>query len=161
MTEIEDLVEQMVKLDEKELVLRLGLSAKRISSDLTRSASIDFIDLSTRTVLTRANEEDLTFGERLFKRLNANSYELLCKDPFDGEILKELKKALDENTGKAAGMLAPILVTNLGLAPAIAAIITALIIKTLANSVATTICEAWAEALKDQQSKNSDSNIPT
>jgi len=147
MTQIEELAESIVELSEQELILRLGLNAQEFSSDLTRSASIDSIDLST-TVQTR-NEDDLTFGKRLFKRLNANSYELLCKDPFDdGKTLEQLKKALDENTGTAAGMLAPILVANLGLAPAIAAIIAALIVKTLAKSLADTICETWAESLK-------------
>jgi hypothetical protein len=158
MTQIEELAESIVELSEQELILRLGLNAQEFSSDLTRSASIDSIDLST-TIQTRS-EEDLTFGKRLFKRLNANAYELLCKDPFDGETLKQLKKALDENTGQAAGMLAPILVANLGLAPAIAAIIAALIVKTLSKSIADTICESWAEALKAQQNQSSDSNAP-
>ena len=149
MTQIEELAKNIVELSERELMLLLGLNAQEFSSDLTRSASIDSIDLST-PVQTR-NEEDFTFGKHLFKRLNTNSYDLLCKDPFDnGKTLEQLKKALDENIGQAAGMLAPILVASLGLAPAIAAIMAALIVKTLSKSIADTICEAWAEALKDQ-----------
>jgi len=149
MTQIEELAKNIVELSERELMLLLGLNAQEFSSDLTRSASIDSLDLST-PVQTR-NEEDFTFGKRLFKRLNTNSYDLLCKDPFDnGKTLEQLKKALDENIGQAAGMLAPILVASLGLAPAIAAIMAALIVKTLSKSIADTICEAWAEALKDQ-----------
>lgn len=159
MTQIEELAKKIVELSEPELMLRLGLKAQEFRSDLTRSASIDSIDLRSAPIQTRLDEEAFIFGERLFKRLNANSYELLCKDPFDSKTLEQLKKALDENTGIAAGMLAPILVANLGLAPAIAAIIAALIVKTLAKSFAETICEAWAEALKNQQSQASD--LPT
>lgn len=158
MTQIEELAKNIVELSEQELMLRLGLNAQEFSSDLTRSASIDSIELST-PIQTRDGEV-LLFGESLFKRLNTNSYDLLCKDPFDdGKTLEQLKKALDENIGQAAGMLAPILVANLGLAPAIAAIMAALIVKILAKSVAETICEAWAEALKAQQNQASD--LPT
>ena len=158
MTQIEELAKNIVELSEPELMLRLGLNAQEFSSNLTRSASIDSIDLRSTPIQTR-NKEAFLFGERLFKRLNTNSYDLLCKDPFDSKTLEQLKKALDENTGIAAGMLAPILVANLGLAPAIAAIMAALIVKTLAKSVAETICEAWAEALKAQPNQASD--LPT
>lgn len=161
MTQIEELAKNIVELSEPELMLRLGLNAQEFSSDLTRSASIDSIDLRSTLIQTRdaENEEAFIFGERLFKRLNTNSYDLLCKDPFDDETLKDLKKALDQNIGQAAGMLAPILVASLGLAPAIAAIMAALIVKTLSKSIADTICEAWAEALKHQ--KNQASDLPT
>ncbi|MEG4857025.1 hypothetical protein QUB75_05060 [Microcoleus sp. K1-B6] len=158
MTQIQELAKNIVELSEQELILRLGLNAQEFSSDLTRSASIDSIKLST-PIQTRDGEV-LLLGESLFRRLNTNSYDLLCKDPFDdGKTLEQLKKALDENIGQAAGMLAPILVANLGLAPAIAAIMAALIVKILAKSVAETICEAWAEALKAQQNQVSD--LPT
>lgn len=166
MTQIEELAKNIVELSEPELMLRLGLKAQEFSSNLTRSASIDSIDLRSTLIPTRDKETQkaFIFGKGLFKRLNTNSYDLLCKDPFDdGKTLEQLKKALDENIGQAAGMLAPILVASLGLAPAIAAIMAALIVKTLvktlAKSVADTICEAWAEALKDQQNQASD--LPT
>jgi hypothetical protein len=162
MTQIEELAKNIVELSEQELMLRLGLNAQEFSSDLTRSASIDSIDLRSTLILTRdeENRKAFIFGERLFKRLNTNSYELLCKDPFDdGKTLEQLKKALDQNIGQAAGMLAPILVASLGLAPAIAAIMAALIVKTLSKSLADTICEAWAEGLKDKQNQASD--LPT
>ncbi|MBD2124550.1 hypothetical protein [Trichocoleus sp. FACHB-262] len=151
MTQIGDLTERLVELSDDQLLLRLGMSSQGISEDLedqTRSASIDSIDFSEYE-LTRANEDALNFGQRLFKRLNAASYELMCKDPFDdGETLKQLNAAMKDSTSKAAGLLAPVLVANLGLAPAVAAIVAALIIKKFSEVIAGEICDTWKRTLE-------------
>ena len=151
MTQIDTLTEKLVEFDENQLMLHLGMSIKGIGEDLegqTRSASIDSVDLSLYEI-TRSNEDTLNFGQRLFKRLNTASYELLCKDPFDGgETLQKLNEALKDSTAKAAGFLAPVLVANLGLAPAVAAIIAALIVKTFSKALADEICATWKEKLE-------------
>ena len=151
MTQLDDLTEKLIEFDDDQLMLHLGMSAKGISEDpegQTRSASIDLVDLSIYEI-TRGNEDTLNFGQRLFKRLNASSYELLCKDPFDdGETLKKLNEALKDSTAKAAGFLAPVLVANLGLAPAVAAIVAALIIKTISKAIADEICSTWKKSLE-------------
>ncbi|MBW4640393.1 MAG: hypothetical protein KME05_19620 [Gloeocapsa sp. UFS-A4-WI-NPMV-4B04] len=150
MTQLDELTEKLVELDDNQLMLHLGMSTQGISKDLegqTRSASIDSIDLSLYEI-TRSNQDTLHFGQRLFKRLNASSYELLCKDPFDdGETLQKLNEALKDSIAKAAGFLAPVLVANLGLAPAIAAIIAALIVKTISKAFADEICATWKQSL--------------
>jgi len=151
MTQIDILTEKLVELNDDQLCLHLGMSTQGISEDLegqTRSASIDSFDLSLYEI-TRGNADTLTFGKRLFKRLNAASYELLCKDPFDdGETLKELGDALKNNTAQAAGFLAPVLVANLGLAPSVAAIVATLIVKTFAKALSDEICSTWKKSLE-------------
>jgi len=159
MTQLDNLTEKLIEFDDEQLMLKLGMSTLGISEDLedqTRSASIDSIDLSLYE-LTRS-EDTLNFGQRLFKRLNASSYELLCKDPFDdGETLKKLNEALKDSTAKAAGFLAPVLVANLGLAPAVAAIVAALIVKTISKAIADEICDTWKKSL--EASANSTSEL--
>jgi hypothetical protein len=127
------------------------MSSQGISQDLeeqTRSSSINSIE-PVFYEITRSNSDTLNFGQRLFKRLNAASYELLCKDPFDnGETLKKLGAALEESTATAAGLLAPVLVANLGLAPAVAAIVATLIVKTLSKAIADEICSTWKNNLE-------------
>ena len=95
MSQLEELVARMLELDENQLVLRLGISVKDISENLegrTRSASIEAIDIST-PILTR-DEDTLNFGKRLFERLNAASYDLLCKKTFDdSETLKQVSES--------------------------------------------------------------------
>ncbi len=151
MTQLDQLTEKLVTFDDNQLFLHLGMSSESASEDLeqqTRSASIDSIDLSVYEI-TRGNVDILNFGQRLFKRLNKASYELLCKDQFDdGETLKKLNEALKDSTAKAAGVLAPVLVANLGLTPAIAAIIAALVVKTLSKAIADEICSTWKNSLE-------------
>ena len=156
MSQINDLTEKLVKFDDTQLLLHLGMSTQGISEDLegqTRSASIDFFDISLYEI-TRGNEDTLNFGQRLFKRLNVASYELLCKDPFDdGETLKKLNDALKDSTAKAAGFLAPVLVANLGLAPAVAAIVATLVVKTFAKALSDEICSTWKQNLEAEKQK--------
>ena len=151
MTQLDQLTEKLVTFDDNQLFLHLGMSSESASEDLeqqTRSASIDSIDLSVYEI-TRGNVDILNFGQRLFTRLNKASYELLCKDQFDdGETLKKLNEALKDSTAKAAGVLAPVLVANLGLTPAIAAIIAALVVKTLSKAIADEICSTWKNSLE-------------
>jgi hypothetical protein len=155
MTQLDELTEKLVKFDDNQLMLHLGMSTQGISEDLegqTKSASIDSIDLSLYEI-TRGNEDTLSFGQRLFKRLNAASYELLCKDPFDdGETLQKLNEALKDSTAKAAGFLAPVLVANLGLAPAVATIVAALIVRTISKAIADEICATWKKNLEASES---------
>ncbi|MBD2694316.1 hypothetical protein [Anabaena catenula] len=155
MSQIDSLTEKLAEFDDNQLMLHLGMCAEGISEDIegqTRSASLDSIDLNLYQI-TRGNVDTMNFGQRLFKRLNAASYELLCKDPFDdGETLKKLNEALKDSTAKAAGFLAPVLVANLGLAPAVAAIVATLVIKTFAKTISDEICATWKQNLEASES---------
>ncbi len=64
--------------------------------------------------------------------------------------MKKLENALEQGTTQAAGLLAPVLITNLGLAPAVAAIIATLVVKKFAKAAGDTICEKWKESLEKQ-----------
>jgi hypothetical protein len=63
------------------------------------------------------------------------------------QLVKLLDEDLNKNVAKAAGMLAPFLTANLGLAPAIAALVSTLIIKRVSQGVAEFTCDAWQKAL--------------
>ncbi|MCL1474589.1 hypothetical protein [Argonema antarcticum] len=54
---------------------------------------------------------------------------------------------MEENYTKAAGILAPVLVSSLGLAPTIAALVASIIIKKISKDVAGGICSTWAKSL--------------
>jgi hypothetical protein len=116
-------------------------------------ASLDSIDVG---VATRApiDPKFLNAGRRLFNWINPAAYKLLCT-PLGGEgsdeTMQELVKLLDQdlekNVAKAAGMLAPFLTANLGLAPAIAALVSTLIIKRVSKEVSKFTCDAWQKTL--------------
>jgi hypothetical protein len=91
----------------------------------------------------------LDAGRRLFERVNPLAYELMCK-PLGGddpETQKILDETINQNYTKAAGMLAPVLVSGFGLAPAVATLLATLIIKKTSNYAATGICKTWEQSL--------------
>lgn len=154
MAEIEVLVESLWELDEEQLAAQIGDRAQAIGDDAaglgTRGvdpASLDSIDVN---VAARASIDLrlLEAGQRLFDRVNPLVYELMCQplgnDPQTQKILDE---AIGQNYTKAAGMLAPVLISGLGLAPAIATLLATLIIKKIANYSATAICDTWKQNL--------------
>lgn len=154
MAEIEVIVESLWELDEDQLAAQIGSRALAIGDDVaglgTRgidSASLDSIDVN---VAARASIDPrlLEAGQRLFDRVNPLVYDLMCK-PLgnDPETQKILDEAIGQNYTKAAGMLAPVLISGLGLAPAIATLLATLIIKKIANYTATGICDTWKQTL--------------
>jgi hypothetical protein len=155
MAEIEVIVESLWELDEDQLQAQLGSRAQAIEDDVagrgTRGidpASLESIDVN---VAARASIDPrfLEAGKQLFDRINPLAYELMCKPlgADDAEIRKILDETVNQNYTKAAGMLAPVLVNGVGLAPAVATLLATLIIKKVSKYIATGICETWQQNL--------------
>lgn len=157
MPDVSELLQALSNLNEEELEARLGMRAQTIGDDLkrgnTRSASVDSLEIDT-AVPRGVLDDALAAGQRLFNWISPAAYNLLCT-PLGGdsadETMKELVKLLDEdlekNIAKAAGMLAPFLVSSLGLAPAIAAVVATLIIKRTSKQGGKLICDNWKNTL--------------
>lgn len=154
MAEIEVIVKSLWELDEEQLAVQIGDRAQAIEDDAaglgTRGidpASLDSIDVN---VAARASIDPrlLEAGQRLFDRVNPLVYDLMCKPLLnDPQTQKILDEAIDQNYTKAAGMLAPILISGVGLAPAVATLVATLIVKKIANYSATAICDTWKQNL--------------
>ncbi len=154
MAEIDVLVKSLWELDEDQLAVQIGDRAQAIEDDAaglgTRGidpASLDSIDVN---VAARASIDPklLATGQRLFDRVNPLVYDLMCKPLLnDPQTQKILDEAIGQNYTKAAGMLAPILISGVGLAPAVATLVATLIIKKIANYGATAICDTWKQNL--------------
>lgn len=151
MTEANELAQQIYDLDEDVLVAKLGTLSEEMGGDLTgqsapRGVSVDSIDLEvgTRGIIPPGA---IQIGQKVFNQVNAEAYKILCTPLGDESTREALDKALEENYTKAAGMLAPVLVSNLGLAPAVAAIIAALIIKRISKDISGGICSTWEKSL--------------
>ncbi|MCL1474583.1 hypothetical protein [Argonema antarcticum] len=151
MTQANELAQQIYDLDEDVLVAKLGTLSEEMGGDLTgesapRGVSLDSIDVEfeTRAPISQAA---IQAGQKVFDRVNAEAYQILCTPLGDLSSQEALDKALEENYTKAAGMLAPVLVSSLGLAPAVAAIVASLIIKKISKDIAGGICSTWAKNL--------------
>ena len=154
-----DLLQNLANLNEEELEAQLGMSAQNIGGAVARGevkkASAASTDLDI-AVQKGPNWDSLkSTGQRMFSGISPNAYKLLCT-PLGGEgsdeTMQQLVKLLDEdltkNAAKAAGMLAPVLTANLGLAPAIAALVSTLIIKRVSQGAAKFTCDAWQKNLE-------------
>ncbi|MEG3969783.1 hypothetical protein QUA00_19495 [Microcoleus sp. T2B6] len=155
MTEVEALIESLWELDEDELETHIGSRAQAIGDDIAgrgttgiHPASLESIDLDV-AAKAPLDPRLLEAGGRLFERVNPLVYELMCK-PLGGndlETQKILDEAISQNYIKAAGMLAPVLISGLGLAPVVATLLATLIIKKFASYTTTGICETWEKTL--------------
>jgi len=155
MAEVEVLVESLWELDEDQLESQIGSHVQAIGDYVARPeakgvdpGSLESIDVN---VATRASIDPrfLDAGRQLFDRVNPLTYELMCK-PLggdDAETRKILDETINQNYTKAAGMLAPVLVSGVGLAPAVATLVATLIIKKVSTYLATGICETWEKSL--------------
>ncbi|MGL4502562.1 MAG: hypothetical protein ACRCU2_26100, partial [Planktothrix sp.] len=87
-------------------------------------------------------------GKHFLKQLNSGLYDLMC-NPLgsDPETEKVLDEVISQNYTKAAGILAPVLVSGLGLTPAIATLIATLVIKKIAKEGSEAICKSWKSSL--------------
>ncbi len=156
MTEVNNLAENIYDIDEDILESQLGILVEGMGGDLTgestpRGFSIDSIDFDAvaRAPISLAA---LQAGQKVFNQVSGKAYEILCTPLGDKSTEEALDKALEENYTKAAGILAPVLVSSLGLAPTIAAIIAVLIIKKISKGAAGGICSTWAKSLNISES---------
>ncbi|MEG4227309.1 hypothetical protein QUA35_15255 [Microcoleus sp. N9_B2] len=155
MTEFEAIVESLWELDDDVLEAQLGARAQAIGDDVAGGVATRGVDLTSWesidvNVAARASIDPrfLDAGRQLFDRVNPLVYQLMCK-PIgdDAETQKILDETINQNYTKAAGMLAPVLVSGVGLAPAVATLLATLIIKKISKYLATGICETWDKSL--------------
>ncbi|MEG4057042.1 MULTISPECIES: hypothetical protein [unclassified Microcoleus] len=151
MTEANELAQQIYDLDEEVLVAQLGTLSEEMRGDLTaqsapRGVSLDSLDLE---VAARGpiSQGAIEAGQKVFNQVNTEAYKTLCSPLGDKETQEVLDKALAENYTKAAGILAPFLVSSLGWAPTVAALVASLIIKKISKNIAGGICSTWAKTL--------------
>ena len=150
MTEFEVIVASLWELDDDVLEAQLGSRVQAIGDDIAgrgaRGVDLTSWESIDVNVAARASIDPrfLEAGKRVFDRVNPLTYELMCK-PLgdDAETQKILDETINQNYTKAAGMLAPVLVSGVGLAPAVATLLATLIIKKVSKYIATGICETW------------------
>ncbi|GCL34114.1 hypothetical protein PA905_29020 [Planktothrix agardhii CCAP 1459/11A] len=153
MQDYNELVQQLLELDEESLEAQLGLQVQEMDSDVrggSQGLTIDSIDLDVAT-RSPISPEVLVAGQQLLKRLSAGLYDLMCNSVgSDQETEKVLDEVINQNYVKAAGMLAPVLVSGLGLAPAIATLIATLVIKKIAKEGSEVICKSWKASMSEK-----------
>ena len=144
----EPAVKKLLKSDEEQLYEKLGIRAKAIAHDPTKGSSFE-PHVTYDSAQMGLKEDVMEFGQRLFNRWNVESYKLICgSDTEDRKDRKDLVKAFSSNDEVIiAASLSALLVTNLGLAPAIAAVMAALIVKRFFRPAYEEFCLLWIKKL--------------
>lgn len=162
MTQIDELYQKLLDLDEDTLKAQLGIRAQECGQDTTgRSASLESLDeaLSATPRGGSPDSADVNFGDRYFQQLNVKTYNLMCGELFDDQELKaKLQASFKENSDKGVALLAPILASQFNIALSLAVIAATLMVKTLCSATSTissatseTICGVWKEKLGDEK----------
>ncbi len=88
------------------------------------------------------------FGERWWKKLEPQLYDLLCNK--DNEKHDELMGALGKGAKELAVMLAPALLAPAVGLPAIAVVVATIAAKKILDTGLAAACEMWAESLEER-----------
>jgi hypothetical protein len=143
----EPAMKKLLKADETQLYEQLGIRARAIGQDPAKSASFE-PEVTYDQAQMGLKEDVKDFGQRLFKRWNAEAYKLFCSTEVeDKQFRTEMTNAFGVGDTAVAAVLASLLVTHLGIAPAIAAVVAALIIKRFFRPVYEEFCVAWKKSL--------------
>lgn len=140
-------VEKLLKADENQLYEQLGIRAKAVAEDPTKGSS--FEPRVTYDQATMGLKEDVKeFGQRLFRRWNLEAHKLICgSDPEDQKDREGLANAFGINDVAVGAALSALLVTHLGLVPALAAVVAALAIKRFFRPAYEEFCRVWKKNL--------------
>jgi len=147
----EPAVEKLLRADEVQLYEQLGIRAKAIEEDPTIASSFE-PQVTYDQARMGFKEDVLEFGQRLFRRWNVESHKLMCGSaPDDQNSRAELLNAFGVSEIAVAAALTSLLVTNLGLAPALAAVLAVLLVKRFFRPAYEEFCRVWEQKLPQQQ----------
>lgn len=147
----EPAVKKLLQADEDQLYEQLGIRAKAMAEDPSKGSSFE-PDVIYAQAKMGAKEDVLEFGQRLFRRWNVEAHKLMCgSDPDDQKDREALANAFGVSDVAVAAALSALLVTQLGVAPAIAAVVAAIALKRFFRPAYEEFCEVWAKSLSQDE----------
>jgi hypothetical protein len=141
--------QKLLTADETQLYEALGLRARAIAEDPTKAGSFE-PQVTYDQAVMGLSDDLLRLGRRLFRRWNAEAYKLVCgADPEDQQDRKQLAGSFGVGDAVVAGLVTSLLVTNLGMAPALATVVAALAVKRFFRPGYEEFCEVWRKNLPE------------
>ncbi len=144
----ETAVKKLLKSDEEQLYETLGIRVKAMEEDPSKGGYFE-PQVTYRAAQMGLKEDIQKLGQKLFNRWNVETYKLVCgSDPESEKDREKLLKAFGTNDDVViAASLSALLVTSLGMAPAIAAVIAVLLLKRFLHPAHEEFCQVWKESL--------------
>ena len=147
---IQPITELLLESDETQLFTQLGLRAKAIAQDTRKTSDFDL-----KVIYVEAEmgvlDDIINFGKSIFKRLNIVAYNLICGSDADMQKEREeLVKSIGLSLATATATLSALLVTHIGLAPAIATVVATLVIKSFYRPGLDELCQRWKDSFNNE-----------
>lgn len=140
-------VATLLNSDEDQLYAELGIRARAIATDPTVGAQFS-PEVTYHEAEMGVLDDVKEFGQRLFRRWNVEAHKLCCGgDPADAKDRAELMEAFGISDAAAAAVISGVLVSSMGVAPAIAVVIAALVVKRFFRPAHQEFCEVWKKNL--------------
>ena len=137
----------LIDEDVDQLYERLGLNLRAISVNPEQAGHFDLAvahDVETLGPLDGLTE----FGRRYFRKVEAQIHALICNSE-SHQDREKLTAAFGLGRDAVAATIAALLVSSLGLAPAIAVVLAPITIKLFFVPAREAMCEQWDERLAD------------
>lgn len=140
-------VENLIDASPEELFSELELR-RRLIAEQPRSAGSFDAESEYRANLESLPKELSEFGRRFFQRFSRDVYDLLCgSDSTNADTRNALLQAMTSKPTFAAA-LAAVLVSQLGVAPALAAVLAALVVRLFIDNAMHVLCGMWKESIQ-------------
>jgi hypothetical protein len=138
--------DQLIEKDDEELFERLALNLRAISQAPERSGSFE-LDVP-KDVQTLGPLDGLAeFGRRYFRRVESQIHIVVC-GAGDAKTREQLANSFGLGREAVAAAIAGLLVSQIGLAPAVAAILATLTIRIFFKPAHEEMCAQWGDRLK-------------
>lgn len=143
----ESSIAKLMQSDEDQLYEELGMRAKGLAQDPSKAGF--FAPQITYNMKAMGPMDEIRkFGRRLFNRWLVEAYKLLCGSELaNKEDRQELVKAVAADSTTFGAVVSALLISQLGLAPAIAAVVAALLVKRFFNPAYEEFCKMLGENL--------------
>lgn len=151
MTKLDDMaepaVQKLLRAEEDQLYEQLGLRLKALTVNPAIAGSFDPTVTYDRGQMG-AKEDILALGRRIFRRWSHEAQQLLCGTGPDEQMDRaRVREAFGLGEVAVATTLAGLIVTHLGIAPALAGVVAALICKRFFRPAYEEFCAAWRKAV--------------
>ena len=145
----EPAVTKLLDAEDDQLYEQLGIRARALAIDPGTAGSFD-PSVTYDEARMGLKDDVKEFGKRLFRRWNKEAHNLVCgSKEGDQKDREDLLKAFGVSESVVAATVAALLVSSLGVAPAIAAVVAALAVRKFFRPGYEEFCAVWGEHLAE------------
>jgi hypothetical protein len=142
-------IRNLLQSDEMQLYEQLGIRAKAIIEEPMKCGLFE-PEVTYDATMMGLKEDMQVLGQKLFRRWHVEAHKLICgPDSASSEDLSDFMGAFGINDVSVGATLSALLVSQLGLTPALAAVVAAILVKRFFRPTFEEFCKAWKKILPE------------